>query len=123
MRSIDIATAAIIAAVVTAPAYAQPSVTAQPPAAAAVEFPGTPVGRLATALIAAINSGDSAQVRRWADTSFTAAALARATLAEHTAELLTLQRESGGLDLVSVRTGEPLRWTAARAAPGAIWAC
>jgi CubicO group peptidase (beta-lactamase class C family) len=110
MRPISIVTLALLAAATRA--AAQPSVTVHPSPGAAVEFPASPAGRLATALITAINSGDSAQVRRWADTSFTAAALARAPLAEHVAELLTLQRESGGLDVISIRPGEPLRWTA-----------
>jgi CubicO group peptidase (beta-lactamase class C family) len=109
----------LLAACVTAvyagmPAAAQAPATA--PAASATyhagPLPDTPTGRLARTLIAAVNSGDTAQLRRWTDTSFTRAAHERGNAATDAALLRLIQAQSGGLELVSVREGDPLRFEA-----------
>jgi len=78
----------------------------------AADFPSTPGGVLARALLAAINSGDTAQLRRWSDTSFSAAARQRGNAATDAELLRTVQSQGGGIELLSVRDGEPLRWEA-----------
>jgi CubicO group peptidase (beta-lactamase class C family) len=103
--------AVLAAAASSARAQASAPVHADQTPAGRVELPATPIGRIAQALLDAIDSGDSARVRRWADTSLSEAARRREPLASQVAYLQQIQAQSGGLDLVSVRPGDaPLRF-------------
>ncbi|HET7461397.1 MAG TPA: serine hydrolase domain-containing protein [Longimicrobium sp.] len=116
MTSSYIRTAAVLAAAcVLAPsarAQVPGSSTGGSSGSATVDFPATPAGTLARALLAAINSGDTAQLRRWSDTSFSAAAHQRGNAATDAELLRIVQSQGGGLELLGVRDGEPLRWEA-----------
>lgn len=103
-----LAALAIVASSARAQAFA-PRVDAP---AAPVQFPSTAAGNLARALLAAINSGDTTQLRRWSDTSFSAAAHQRGNAATDAELLRTVQSQGGGIELLTVRDGEPLRWEA-----------
>ena len=102
------AAALLLAAV---PAAAQAPRQNAASASVAVTFPATPMGRLAQALMDAINSGDSARVRSWADTALSASARQREPLASQVATLQQIQAQSGGLELVSIHSAaDPLSW-------------
>ncbi|MBV9108815.1 MAG: serine hydrolase, partial [Gemmatimonadetes bacterium] len=101
--------AALLLAAVPAAAQAPRQNAASTPAP--VTFPATPMGRLAQALLDAINSGDSARVRSWADTALSASARQREPLASQVASLQQIQAQSGGLELVSIKSpADPISW-------------
>jgi CubicO group peptidase (beta-lactamase class C family) len=102
--------AALALAASSAAAQAAAPVRVSPPSATRVELPATPMGRLAQALLDAIDSGDSARVRRWADTALSESARRREPLASQVAYLQQVQAQSGGLDVTGVRGEGPLRF-------------
>ena len=102
------AAALLLAAV---PAAAQAPRQNAASASAVPAFPATPMGRLAQALLDAINSGDSARVRSWADTALSASARQREPLETQVAFLQQIQAQSGGLELVSIHSAaDPISW-------------
>ena len=102
------AAAVLVLAASSAGAQAAAPVHAASPAASAVELPATPMGRIARALLDAINSGDTARVRRWADTSLSASAVRREPLASQVAFLQRIQAQSGGLEVTGLHGEHPL---------------
>jgi D-alanyl-D-alanine carboxypeptidase len=103
--------AALVLAASSGFAQAPLVVRASAPVEPRAELPATPMGRLAQALLDAIDSGDSARVRRWADTALSESARQREPLASQTAYLQRLQAQSGGFEVIAVRgAGDPLRF-------------
>jgi CubicO group peptidase (beta-lactamase class C family) len=75
---------------------------AQQPSASKVEFPASPVGKLARALIEAINSEDKAAQMAFINSSFSEATLKRNSADDYLNEIQKLHRQSGGFDVMAV---------------------
>ncbi|HEX6750753.1 MAG TPA: serine hydrolase domain-containing protein [Longimicrobium sp.] len=94
-----------------APAVAQAPANVVPSSGAPAALPASAIGRIAQALLDAINSGDSARVRRWADTSLSESARRREPIEGQVAFLQRVQAQSGGLDVTGIsRAADPLRF-------------
>jgi CubicO group peptidase (beta-lactamase class C family) len=91
---------AIFAALVAVPAtiaYQQSQ-----PAAAKAEFPATPEGKLARALLEAINSGDKAAMESFIKTNLSSRALKEDSAGEFVTQAQRLYSQSGGFELMQI---------------------
>ena len=91
---------AIFAALVAVPAtiaYQQ-----NQPAAAKAEFPATPEGKLARALLEAINSGDKAAMESFIKTNLSGRALKEDSADEYVTQVQRLYAQSGGFELMQI---------------------
>jgi D-alanyl-D-alanine carboxypeptidase len=75
---------------------------AQQPGAGKVEFPASPVGKLARSLIEAINSGDTSAQLSVINSSFSETALKRDSAEGYAQNFQRLYAQSGGFDVMAV---------------------
>lgn len=96
-RAIAIAMFAALVAVPATSAYQQ-----NQPAAAKAEFPATPEGKLARALLEAINSGDKAAMESFIKGNLSSRALKEDAAGEYATQLYQLYSQSGGFELMQI---------------------
>ena len=93
------AIACVVSAGAASPTNAVAQVTAAGATAPTVKLPDTPAGRVAREWLDAFNRADSASLAGWAE---------RYSLDRPIGGMLGMRRQTGGFDLVSVETNEPL---------------
>lgn len=96
-RAIAIAMFAALVAVPATIAYQQ-----NQPAAAKAEFPATPDGKLARALLDALNSGDKTAMEGFIKSSLSSRAINENSIDDFVIHLGRLREQSGGFDLMQV---------------------